>query len=155
MSGIKEILGETVLGKNGPVDVDSFAEEGYVVGLYFSAHWCPPCRSFTPKLVECYKACREAGKKFEVVFLSLDRDQKSFDEYYGEMPWLTVGFGSDVKTSLSQKYSVCSIPTLILVDGATGETISTDGRNKVASDPSGSNFPWSGIPDSHWRCHVL
>lgn len=40
MSGIKEILGETVLGKNGPVDVDSFAEEGYVVGECFKGRHC-------------------------------------------------------------------------------------------------------------------
>ena len=25
------------------------------VGIYFSAHWCPPCRGFTPKLVESYE----------------------------------------------------------------------------------------------------
>ena len=28
--------------------------EGKVIGIYFSAHWCPPCRGFTPKLVEWY-----------------------------------------------------------------------------------------------------
>jgi nucleoredoxin len=26
----------------------------HVVGLYFSAHWCPPCRGFTPNLVAKY-----------------------------------------------------------------------------------------------------
>lgn len=23
--------------------------------IYYSAHWCPPCRAFTPELVEAYK----------------------------------------------------------------------------------------------------
>ncbi|PVD37460.1 hypothetical protein C0Q70_00050 [Pomacea canaliculata] len=142
MSALKALLGDTVQGKHGPVDVQTFAEDGYVVGLYFSAHWCPPCRGFTPKLAECYKACKAAGKKFEVVFLSSDRDQQSFDDYYSEMPWLTVGFGSDVKTTLGEKYGLRGIPTLILVDGLTGETIASDGRQKIDADPDGNNFPW-------------
>ena len=37
-----------------------------VVGLYFSAHWCGPCRAFTPKLVQLYNECNEQGKSFEV-----------------------------------------------------------------------------------------
>lgn len=48
-------------------------------------------------LAECYKKIKAAGKKFEVIFVSSDRDQKSFDEYYETMPWLTIGLTSDKK----------------------------------------------------------
>ena len=85
---IQSVLGtDTLQGKHGPVATDSL--NGKYVLLYFSAHWCPPCRGFTPVLAEFYKAAA-ASKNFEVVFVSSDRDQKSFDEYYGEMPWLAV-----------------------------------------------------------------
>ena len=40
-------------------DGSKVAAEGALQGkdfvcLYFSAHWCPPCRMFTPKLKEFY-----------------------------------------------------------------------------------------------------
>jgi nucleoredoxin len=55
--------------KHSDVDdlVATMGNDG-IVALYFSAHWCPPCQAFTPKLVDCYENLLAAGKKFEVVF---------------------------------------------------------------------------------------
>lgn len=55
------------------------------MGIYFSASWCPPCRSFTPKLVDAVKKLRERGENVEVIFVSSDRDEKSFEEYFKKM----------------------------------------------------------------------
>ncbi|EGB12089.1 hypothetical protein AURANDRAFT_16440, partial [Aureococcus anophagefferens] len=100
-----------------------------VVGLYFSAHWCPPCRGFTPKLAALYEALVAAGESFEVVFVSSDRDDAQFDEYYGAHPWAAVPFANrDAKAALSRKFKVQGIPTFVLVDGETGELITADGR---------------------------
>ncbi len=72
-----------------------------MIGIYVSAHWChlsfhtafvlqiirlhrcPPCREFTPKLAQLYNELAAAGKKFGVVFISGDRDEKSFQECGG------------------------------------------------------------------------
>ena len=48
-----------------------------VVGLYFSAHWCPPCRGFTPKLTEVYTAIKGTDKSLEIVFVSSFRHMSS------------------------------------------------------------------------------
>ena len=51
---------------------------GKVKLLYFSAHWCPPCRGFTPELVKAYTKLKAVGRDFEVVFISSDRDLAGF-----------------------------------------------------------------------------
>jgi len=137
------LLGPSLLGKDGDVATASLSKN-QVVGLYFSAHWCPPCRGFTPKLGEIYNGLKEAGKAIEIVFVSSDRDQSSFDEYFGEMPFLALPYAErDTKSKLSKKYKVSGIPTLVLLNGATGEVLSTDGRAVVTEDPQGANFPWT------------
>ena len=96
---MESLLGEKVKGKEGEVNVSSFEKEGGVVGLYFSAHWCPPCRGFTPVLKKWYEGIKAGPNKdkFEMVFLSSDRDEKKFDEYYDEMPWLAVPYANREK----------------------------------------------------------
>jgi nucleoredoxin len=146
MSTYESILGKTLLGKSGDVDTAT-ALKGKTLGIYFSAHWCPPCKGFTPKLAEAYKAWAK-DKNFEIVFVSSDRDEKAFNEYYAEMPWLALPFSDrDGKAKLSKKYKVSGIPTFVIV-GEDGKTITTDGRSEIMEDPKGANFPWTPKPFS-------
>ena len=134
-----QLLGDTLKGKNGNVPTQE-ALEGKVVGLYFSAHWCPPCRGFTPTLSKLYSDIVGQGKNFELVFVSSDKDETSFNEYYEEMPWLALPFDDrDRKGQLSNQFQVKGIPTLVLLD-EEGKVYTTDGRGAVAENPEG--FPW-------------
>ncbi|GFR61136.1 nucleoredoxin-like [Elysia marginata] len=134
-----ELLGATVTGKDGDVNVADVAAENDVVGLYFSAHWCPPCRGFTPVLSEYHAKLRAAGKKFQVVFISSDREEGAAKDYYSSMPWLMVPFSDRArKETLGSKYGVSGIPTLVLVNAKTSELITKEGRKVVSEDPEGN-----------------
>lgn len=149
MSAIENIIGTEVVSQDGTkVKVASFSGKDKVVGLYFSAHWCPPCRGFTPELAKFYTAMKAKGgangKTLEIVFISSDRDADAFKEYFGEMPWLGLDYSDrDLKTKLSETYGVRGIPTFILLDGETGEIVQKEGRGKVSGDMDGAAFPWS------------
>lgn len=118
-----------------------------VIGLYFSADWCGPCRKFTPELVAFYNKMNERfGRKdeFEIVWVSRCRDMNSFQQYFTHMNWLAipqeVAQGS-VGKKLSEMYKVKGIPTLVLLD-EVGQVITTDARNKLPRDKAGLGFPW-------------
>jgi nucleoredoxin len=144
MSAIEQLLGSELVDAAGSKHATSSKlADCDAVAIYFSAHWCPPCRGFTPKLADIYKGLKASGKKFEVVFASSDSDQAAFDSYLGEMPWLALPYSArQEKEALSKKFKVSGIPTLVIVDGKTGELITTDGRSAITEDPTGEAFPW-------------
>ena len=98
--------------------------------LYFSAHWCPPCRAFLPTLIEAYNKIKAKDPAFELVFISSDRDQTSFDDYFASMPWLAVPFGDERKKSLSRTFKIQGIPSLVAI-GPTGRTVTKEARDLI------------------------
>ncbi|KAL8550495.1 hypothetical protein ACS0TY_009062 [Phlomoides rotata] len=118
-----------VIGKDG-IKIPVSDLVGKSVLLYFSAHWCPPYRAFLPLLIKVYQEIKEQGKALEVVFISSDRDQASFDEFFSTMPWLALPFGDKRKQSLSRLFKVRRIPMVIAI-GPTGKTVSTDARDLI------------------------
>lgn len=139
----RTLLGsEIVQGKQGNVEVSSL--EGKHLLLYFSAHWCPPCRGFTPALVDWYKK-NAAKNNFEIVFVSSDKDAAAFDEYYNVMPWLALPFRLRAEAEkLSMKFKVSGIPTLVVL-APNGQLITDKGRAKVYEDPNCESFPWASM----------
>ncbi|MBA0759526.1 hypothetical protein Gotri_022408 [Gossypium trilobum] len=125
------LLDQTMTRK---VPVDSLI--GKTVGLYFSAQWCFPCANFTPKLISIYHKIKQSlegkggGEDFEIVFVSNDRDQSSFDSYYGTMPWLALPFGDPIIRTLAKYFDVQGIPCLIIID-PDGKTVTKQGRNLI------------------------
>lgn len=144
MSHFEALLGPTLATKEGPTPTAEALAGKEVVGLYFSAHWCGPCRQFTPALAASYeRIARNDAKPFEIVFVSSDRDEGAFGAYYGEQPWLALPYAArGTKASLSKAFRVQGVPTLVLLHGATGELLTADGREVLSDDPAGADFPW-------------
>lgn len=118
-----------------------------VVALYFSASWCGPCKATTPLLVQTYNAAKAKGHKFEVIFVSGDRDEKSFAAYFSQMPWLAIPFDDeDTRDALNQRFEVEGIPHVVLLDRASGRVISKDAVAALRSDTDAANFPWKPRP---------
>nr|XP_055177347.1 nucleoredoxin isoform X1 [Nyctereutes procyonoides] len=141
----REVIAGPLLRNNGQ-SLESSSLEGSHVGVYFSAHWCPPCRSLTRVLVESYRKIKEAGQKFEIIFVSADRSEDSFKQYFSEMPWLAVPYTDEARRSrLNRLYGIQGIPTLIVLD-PQGEVITRQGRVEVLNDEDCREFPWHPKP---------
>mmetsp|Transcript_43132 Transcript_43132/g.88271 ORF Transcript_43132/g.88271 Transcript_43132/m.88271 type:complete len:677 (+) Transcript_43132:77-2107(+) len=126
------VLQRGVGGAKTEEKVDDVAARSEIVGIYFSAHWCPPCRRFTPMLITMYEKLKAMDKKFEVVFVSSDKDQAAFDEYFGSMPWLALAFSDRaLKGLLGQLFEVRGIPSFVLIDVKQGKVLEVSGRQAV------------------------
>ena len=92
--------------------------------FYYSASWCPPCRAFTPKLVDFYKQFKSQHPNFELIFVNHDESGDAMLEYMktDAMPWPAVRF-DDIESVKANKYCGAGIPDLVLVD-ADGKVLS-------------------------------
>ena len=126
-------------------DGSSHEAESALVGkdlilVYFSGHWCPPCRRFTPMLKDFYEVCtfhlsilicfkkkcyihnfltlqKVSKEGVEVIFASSDNTPEDMTSYMKEShgDWLALKHGSDTQKELEKKFNVCGIPTLAVM----------------------------------------
>jgi nucleoredoxin len=127
---IKRLFGDKVTdAKNAEISTDELKDK--IIGVYFSAHWCSPCRVFTPLLSKTYQDIVKNNKPFEVVFVSSDDSEANFKEYLNTMPWKAVPFQKeDMRTAIAEKFGIRGIPALIVLN-SEGKVISKDGRVEV------------------------
>lgn len=92
LTPLEELLGKNLLKDSNTcekVSTTSFLDKKKQnIFLYFSAHWCPPCRGFTPLLSAAYEGYKNKfGDDSETVilFVSKDKDEDAFTEYHKEM----------------------------------------------------------------------
>ena len=141
---LNSLVGNVLVKKDGAEvkTTDLSTKTGAVIGLYFSAHWCPPCRGFTPKLAAVYEDIKKAHQDFEIVFISSDNSEDEFKSYLDEMPWLALPFDNkEENTRCSEKFEIEGLPTLVILDAENGNVISTDGRS-IIEDYGADAFPF-------------
>jgi len=123
---------EPLIKDKSTISVSSLSDND-VVGIYFSAHWCGPCRSFTPKLCEAYSGM-DPKTKCEIVFVSADRDKDAFSSYFGDMPFAALSYDENkVNSAINEKFECNGIPMLVFLNAKTGMEITKKGRGIVTS----------------------
>jgi thiol-disulfide isomerase/thioredoxin len=139
---MEALLGPTLVNPAGDALSTAAALAGAeYVGIYFSAHWCPPCKRFTP-LLSKYVTDNGEKLKFKVVFATNDHSEAEFKSYFAEMSFgLALPFKDAHIEALSSKYGVEGIPTLVIVD-KTGAVVNKEVRGEITTDPTGAEFPY-------------
>jgi nucleoredoxin len=89
-----------------------------VIALYYSAHWCPPCRAFTPELVKEYAKLAAEHPEFELILVSWDNNEKAMEEYmaWGSMNFPALQFDAIERNKTVSALAASGIPYLVVVD---------------------------------------
>ena len=145
-NGLQAIIGSKFIckdkdGKHVEVTFEDRLKDAKAVAIYFSAHWCPPCRGFTPILTAASAKWKDEG--VEIIFVTSDQNDKSFKEYYASMGenWLSYPFGHEQIQKLGHHFKVQGIPKLVVVD-KDGKVLDDGARGTVMQKKENSPKEW-------------
>jgi peroxiredoxin len=82
--------------------------------VVFGASWCPKCTEELPEIVKHYSDWKANG--VEVVFVSLDEDEKLFKSFAGAFPFISICDFKKWNSPIVNSYYVFGTPTMFLLD---------------------------------------
>jgi hypothetical protein len=133
--------------------IDFGATSPKMIGLLFAAKWCPDCTNVVPaigKVTDAVSADDGDRDWLKVIYISSDTDETSIQQFKPSSMLHVPHSEVNERTHIKQRYATCAakemsvlqipsrkhgIPTLILLDGATGTVLSENGVEDVM-DPT-------------------
>ena len=83
--------------------------------VVFGASWCSKCVEEIPKLKSFYADWKKKHN-LEIVFVSLDTDNKEYINFTKDFPWLSSCDFAGWETKAARDYCVFATPTMYLLD---------------------------------------
>lgn len=83
--------------------------------VVFGAGWCPKCKEEIPEIAKLYTKWKARG--VEVVFVSLDENKASFNEFSKDFPFISTCDYKKWNGTIVNDYYVFATPTMYLLDG--------------------------------------
>ena len=135
---IKKFIPDILVTKDGKVE-KSKVFEAPLIGLYFSALWCPPCVGFNPLMIDFYKKANIDKLNIEIIFCSLDEDEEDFNQYLQKLPFPAIDYSDPNLEDLTSSFEIETIPVLIIFDNNgnlidANARMSIQGKNKKTPD---------------------
>lgn len=120
--------------ENNKVPIDQIHDK--VVGLFFSTDALAPCRALKSTLLRVYDELRRATKAFEIVMVSMDRDEKGYLASMADAPWLAIPYSdAESRAALATRFGVSTAPALIFFN-EQGRVSNTHGIVAVETEGS-------------------
>merc|ERR1712032_33113 len=165
------VLGSTLKTPEGDKPTSTALANKKHVTLVFAGSWCPWCRAFEPLLEDMYKKVKANDPNdTEIVYISVDSDSAACDAATNGKPWPAVpydtaqgngtppiGFvrkkvreesGKPMGT-LQAKYALSSVPSIVVLDGKTGNLITKDVRHQLGDKPE-DGCAWKPSAPASW-----
>ena len=142
--GMKDLVGSSLIDKNGN-EFSSEVLNGKMIGLYFSAGWCPPCKSFSPKIRDFRD---QNPNDFEIVMVSADNSSSAQLNYMKDMDMsgYALALNSSKTNQLYSQFKVTGIPTVVILS-PDGSILSQNGRSDITYNANTSISTWKSSPN--------
>ena len=138
---VTSFLTDCILDKEGNTYNPEKVIKEKTVSLFFSAHWCPPCQRFTPRLLELYSKVNEKAHKWEIIFFSLDRNEEEYKQYFSTLPFKGLQFDVKRAKKMARRFFISGIPALVMMDEKM-KVLNLNARTHVELDSTADMFPW-------------
>ncbi len=135
---MQSLFGASLVDRDGhEVQTSTLAP---LVGIYFGAGWCAPCRQTLPKLIQAVDKIHGLGHRLDLVYVSNDNNAAEFADYFSNMPWLAVPFtDAERVVKLTERFELRNIPSLVLID-QQGQVQTAFGLHALLHAPE--QYPW-------------